>query len=91
MVNGADGDGKGEGYAKYELSEDGDSAHIAKSRLSVLGTSAEPTNRLTFWIRRGLNDVEKFHIRDVVDINLRLKHNNQCLPVHLDSEYRVWE
>ena len=45
----------------------------------------------TFWIRRGLNDVEQFHIRDVVDINLSLKHNNQCLPIHLDSKYRVWK
>ena len=37
MVNGADGDGKGEGYAKYELSEDGDNAHIAKSACQYSG------------------------------------------------------
>lgn len=91
VVNGADGDGKGEGYAKYELSDDGDSAHIAKRVCEYSEQSRNVNLYLTFWIRRGLNDVKQFHIRDVVDINLSLKHDNQCFPIHLDSKYRVWK
>ena len=68
-----------------------ETARILLKGLLVFWTSTECTNHLTFWVGRGLNDVEQFHIRDVVDINLSLKYNNQYLSVHLDSQYRVWE
>jgi len=42
VVNGADGDGKGEGYAKYELSEDGDNAQIANSACQYSGPAQNP-------------------------------------------------
>ena len=40
----------------------------------------------TFWIWHCLDDVNKLHVRDIVDVDLNLQDNDEHLPVKLDSE-----
>jgi len=45
----------------------------------------------TFGIGGGFYDMEESHIRNVVDVNLRLKNNDESFPVEFDGEYRGGE
>ena len=41
---------------------------------------------LTIWIGSGLDGMQQLHCRDVIDVYLVLEHDDQSLPVHLDSQ-----
>lgn len=85
------GDGTGAGYARNELSAEGDNAHIAVKKLRVAPMPKIEGEKHTFGVWNSLNNMLQPHIRNVIDINLSLQHNHQCLSVQLDGKDRRWE
>ena len=64
--------------------DDGDRAHIAIGKCSVM--RRRDGSICTFWIWCCLNDMNKLHVQDIVDVDLNLQDNDKHLLVKLDSK-----
>lgn len=68
---GAD-EGTGDGYARYELSPDGESAQIAvHAWLVSCNNFRKKVHKQAFWIRCGFYDMHQPHVTYVVDVDLQ--------------------
>ena len=79
------GEGTGDGYARYELSAEGERATMAARSISVV-KRRYCTNTRTVGIWCGLNYMEQLHIRDVVNVDLNLKDDDEGLAIELDGK-----
>ena len=85
------GDGTVDGYARYELSADGDNATMAAPSVGQVHSNNSFVRPHTFGIWCGFDGVKQPHIRNVIYVNLRFENNDEGFPVELDCEYRGGE
>lgn len=81
------GDGTVDGYARYELSEEGDNATMAVSRMSQVHPEQQSVRPHTLRVRGGFDNVKQAHIRNVVYVNFCFKDDDESFPVEFYSEY----
>lgn len=53
----------------------------AKTRLESEGSVCRWTAKSTFRVLRGIDNMKKAHIADVVDVNLNFQYNNKSLSI----------
>lgn len=81
------GDGTVEGYARYELSEEGDNATMAAQGMSQGHPKKTFVRPHTFRVWGGFYDMKQAHIRNVVYVNLCFENNDEGFPVQFDRKY----